>query len=74
MEVLDFQVWMDAMAPKEREEILDFLENRDQMENRSEIDQSINEEILLLKLLTCYNMKIWSIMWYRLKNSLIIRT
>lgn len=29
VEVLAFQVWMDAMEAKEREEILDFLENRD---------------------------------------------
>lgn len=29
VEILAFQDWMDAMEPKEREEILDFLENRD---------------------------------------------
>lgn len=36
LEVLVFQVWMDVTEPEEREEILDFLENMDLMENRSD--------------------------------------
>lgn len=41
LEVLVFQVWMDVTEPEEKEEILDFLENMDLMENWSEtlIDQ-----------------------------------
>lgn len=36
LEVLVFQVWTDVTEPEEREEILDFLENMDLMENRSD--------------------------------------
>lgn len=43
LEVLVFQVWMDVMEPKEREEILDFLDKMDPEENWSE-DQLIDKQ------------------------------
>lgn len=36
LEVLDIQVWMDVMEPKETQGDLDFWENKDVAENWSE--------------------------------------
>lgn len=46
LEELVFEAWMDAMAPRGGEEILEILDNKDQMENRSELVQLITKSVI----------------------------